>query len=126
MTGKAYEAVDSNFGAPDTSFTKYLTPLADVSGFDKELQERCLPILGAGNERKHWDNAVRQAFLILEERLRSVSGLPASDKNTSENLVNKIFGEGTLLISDKKKERLTEIFSQACLQSFAMNTDIVL
>ncbi len=38
LTQKAYDAVDSNFGAPDTSFIKYLTPLADVSGFDNELK----------------------------------------------------------------------------------------
>ena len=29
--------------------------------------------------------------------------MPASDKNTSEILVNKAFGEGTLLISDNKE-----------------------
>ena len=31
LLGKAYEAVDSNFSAPDTSFITQLTPLADVN-----------------------------------------------------------------------------------------------
>jgi hypothetical protein len=103
LTGEAYKAVDSNFAAPDSSFLKHLTPLADVTNLDKELKERCLPILGAGNDSKHWDIAVRQAFLILEERLRSVSGLPASEINTSETLVNKVFGESSTLITDRSK-----------------------
>jgi Protein of unknown function (Hypoth_ymh) len=103
LTRKAYEAVDSDFDAPDTSFIKHLTPLADISGFDKELKERCLPILGAGNDPKHWDSAIIQAFRVLEERLRSVSGVPASDKNTSENLVNKVFGDASKLITDNKE-----------------------
>jgi hypothetical protein len=103
LTSKAFEAVDSNFAAPDTSFIKHLTPLADITSFDKELKDRCLPILGAGNDSKHWGVAVRQAFLILEERLRSVSGIPASEKNTSEILVNKVFGDATPLITDSKE-----------------------
>lgn len=41
--------------------------------------------------------------MILEERLRSVSGIPVSDKNTSEILVNKVFGEGTSLVGDNKE-----------------------
>jgi hypothetical protein len=103
LTGKAFEAVDSNFNAPDTSFVNYLTPLADLTNLDKELKERCLPILGAGNNPKHWDKAVRDAFLVLEERLRNVSGIPASEKNTSEVLVNKVFGDASSLITDSKE-----------------------
>src|SRR5689334_7207672 len=37
LTGKAYEAVDSNFNAPDTSFVRQITPLADVTKFDDAL-----------------------------------------------------------------------------------------
>jgi hypothetical protein len=48
LTGKAYEAIDSNFAAPDTSFVRHLTPLADITALDPELKGRCLPILGAG------------------------------------------------------------------------------
>lgn len=104
LIGKAYKAVDSNFNAPDISFVKHLTPLEDITNIDKELKERCLPILGAGNDPKHWDNAVRQAFLILEERLRSVSGIPTSEKNTSEVLVNKVFGEASSIIADRAEK----------------------
>ena len=73
LTGKAYEAVDSNFAAPDTSFVRHLTPLADITAFDAELKHRCFPILGAGAaDPKLWDSAVRTAGVILEERLRNV------------------------------------------------------
>src|ERR1700757_3464071 len=37
LLGKAYEAVDSGFNAPDTSFVKHLTPLADITNLDAEL-----------------------------------------------------------------------------------------
>ncbi len=73
LTGKAYEAVDSNFAAPDVSFVRHLTPLADITALDTELKHRCLPILGAGAaDPKLWDSAVRTAGVILEERLRDV------------------------------------------------------
>lgn len=41
LTGKAYEVVDTNFAAPDTSFVRHLTPLADVTHLDAELKQRC-------------------------------------------------------------------------------------
>jgi hypothetical protein len=105
LTGKAYEAVESNFNSPDTSFVKHLTPLADITNLDQQLKDRCLPMLSAGStDPKLWDSAVRQAFLILEERLRSISGLPASEINTSESLVNRVFGGSSTLIADEKKK----------------------
>jgi hypothetical protein len=93
VTQKAYEAVDSNFNEPDTSFTKYITPLADASNLDNELKNRCLPIVGAGSsEPTFWDSAVRTAGVILEERLRQKGSI--SDSNiTGQTLVNKIFGQ---------------------------------
>lgn len=97
LTGKAYEAVDTDFNAPDTSFIKYLTPLADIGGFDEKLKQRCLPILGAGSaDPMLWDSAVRTAGVILEERLRDVGSI--SDPNrTGRNLVNDVFNNtGTL------------------------------
>src|SRR6202007_401393 len=70
LLGKAYEAVDSGFNAPDTSFVKHLTPLADITNLDAELKQRCLPILGAGSpDPKLWDSVVPTAGVILEERL---------------------------------------------------------
>lgn len=99
LTGKAYEAVNTDFNAPDTSFLKTLTPLADVNGFDEELKRRCLPILATGgSDPMLWDSAVRTAGVILEERLRNVGTI--SDPNrTGRNLVNDIFGNGGTLSS---------------------------
>ncbi len=99
LTGRAYEAVDTDFNAPDTSFIKYLTPLADIGGFDEELKQRSLPILGAGSaDPMLWDSAVRTAGVILEERLRDVGSI--SDPNrTGRNLVNDVFGNGGTLAS---------------------------
>src|SRR6266571_8661417 len=97
LTGKAYEAVDSNFAAPDVSFVRHLTPLADVTALDAELKHRCLPILGAGAaDPKLWDSAVRTAGVILEERLREIGGIK-DRQAVGRDLVNKVFGKtGTL------------------------------
>lgn len=99
LTGKAYEAVDADFNVPDTSFIKYLTPLADIGSFDEELKQRCLPILGAGSaDPMLWDSAVRTAGVILEARLRDVGSI--SDPNrTGRNLVNEVFGNNGTLAS---------------------------
>ena len=97
ITGKAYEAVSTNFSAPDASFITRLIPLEDISGFDDELKNRCLPILGAGaSDPALWDSAVRTAGVILEERLRDIGAI--SDPNiTGSTLVNNVFGDrGTL------------------------------
>jgi hypothetical protein len=62
VTQRAYDAVKSNFNEPDTSFTRHITPLADVSNLDNELKKRCLPILSAGSsDSTLWDSAVRTA-----------------------------------------------------------------
>lgn len=97
LTQKAYNAVESNFNEPDTSFIKYITPLADVSNLDNELKTRCLTILSAGSsDPKQWDSAVRTAGVILEERLRQ-KGQIGDLNTTGQNLVNKIFSNnGTL------------------------------
>lgn len=100
LTGRAYEAVDTDFNASDTSFIKYLTPLAAVSDFDDfddQLRQRCLRILGAGAaDSTLWDSSVRTAGVILEERLRDIGSI--SDPNrTGKHLVNDVFGtNGTL------------------------------
>jgi len=97
LSGEAYEAVDSNFAAPDTSFVRHLTPLADITAVDTELKHRCLPILGAGAaDPKLWDSAVRTAGVILEERLRDVGNV-TDQHAVGRDLVNKVFGKsGTL------------------------------
>lgn len=97
LTAKAYDAVDTDFSAPDTSFLTHLTPLADVSGFDAQLKQRCLPILGAGSaDPTMWDSAARTAGVILEERLREVGSI-SDPSSIGTALVNKVFAEtGTL------------------------------
>ncbi len=93
LTAKAYEAVDSDFDAPDTSFVTQLTPLADTTNLDDELKRRCLPILGAGSvDPMMWDSAVRTAGVILEERLRDVGGIKDMNR-TGRQLVNDVFGD---------------------------------
>jgi hypothetical protein len=93
LTGKAYEAVDTNFDAPDTSFIRHLTPLADLTQLDAQLKQRCLPILGAGAANPQmWDSAVRTAGVILEERLRSIGGI-TDPQAIGRDLVNKVFGK---------------------------------
>ncbi len=99
ITGRAYEAVDSNFSAPDTSFVQHLTPLADLSGFDPEIKRRCLPILGAGSaDPALWDSAVRTCGVILEERIRDVGGITDSNR-VGRDLVNAVFGSNGTLAS---------------------------
>ena len=85
------------FSAPDTSFVKHLSPLADLTNFDASLKQRCLPMLGAGAaDPMLWDSAVRTAGVILEERLRDV-GKIADSQVVGRDLVNRIFGQsGTL------------------------------
>ena len=97
LTAAAFEAVDSDFAAPDISFVTQLTPLADVTNLDDELKERCLPTLGAGSANpKMWDIAVRTAMVVLEERLRDVGGISNTGR-IGQALVNDVFsGKGTL------------------------------
>lgn len=93
LLGKIYEAVDSDFNAPDSSFVVHLTPLADLTNLDQDIKDRCLPILGAGSaDPKLWDTAVRTALVILEERLRDVGGI-TDKKRVGQQLVNDLFGK---------------------------------
>jgi uncharacterized protein Ymh len=87
------------FAAPDTSFVKQLTPLADLTNFDDSLKQRCLPMLGAGPaDPMLWDSAVRTAGVVLEERLRDVGKI--SDVTAiGRDLVNRVFGQSGTLAS---------------------------
>lgn len=106
LTGKAFEAVDNNFNAPDTSFVNHLTPLADITNLDEQLKhldeqlkQRCLPILGAGSaDPTLWDSAVRTAGVILEHRLRDVGGI-SDDNCVGQALVNNVFSKNGTLAS---------------------------
>lgn len=104
LTGKAYEAVDSNFAEPDTSFVKHFSQLPDIKNIDKELKSRCLPILGGGGtDPKLWDSAVRTAMVILEERLRDVGQVTNMTKIGRE-LVREVFRQNSPIASKLKSD----------------------
>jgi len=115
LLGKAYEAVDSDFNAPDTSFVKHLTPLADITNLDAQLKQRCLPLLVAGStDPKLWDSVVRTAGVILEKRLRDVGGIDDPNR-VGRDLVNDIFGsKGTLtarISNDSERQGYRDIYA---------------
>ena len=115
LLGTAYEAVETNFSAPDTSFIKHLTPLADISNLDSEIKQRCLPILGAGSaDPKLWDSVVRTAGVLLEERLRSVGGIVDTSR-IGRDLVNDVFGNNGTLIAkfpnDSERQGYRDIYA---------------
>ncbi len=115
LTGRAFAAVDSDFGAPDTSFVRHLTPLAEETNLDPELKQRCLPMLGAGSaDPALWDSAARVALVVLEERIRRAAGI--GDPNRSgRDLVNDAFGKrGTMVDrfeSDGEREGYRDLYA---------------
>jgi hypothetical protein len=115
LTGDIYTAVDNDFNSPDTSFIKYLTPLSNPSGFDKELARRCFPILTTGaNNPDSWDTAVRNAGVVLEERLHTIGSITDQTK-IGRDLVNAVFGKNGTLASkfsvDPEREGYRELYS---------------
>lgn len=108
LTKKAYEAVDSNFNAPDRSAIAHLTPLSDIENLDTELWNRCKYSLSASGEAPEaWDEAVRSAMVVLEERLRKIAKRKklSSPDDTGMQLVNKIFSSKSPLLSDQFDDR---------------------
>ena len=115
FTSEIYKAVDNNFNSPDTSFIDYLTPLANPSGFDEKLVDRCFPVLATGGSNpKLWDTAVKQAGVVLEERLHDVGAI-SDPSQIGRNLVNAIFGKAGTLASkftvDTEREGYRELYS---------------
>jgi len=93
LTGIGYQAIDSDFNEPDTTVLRQLTPLSDISLLDERLKERCLPVLATGaNDPRNWDTAVRNASVVLEERLRFVGGI-TDPHIVSKQLANAVFGQ---------------------------------
>jgi hypothetical protein len=94
LTARAYEAVDSNFDAPNLFAVSQLIPLTETKHLDPELWERCKFSLSAGgDDPKAWNAAVRDATVVLEERLRRLGKTEAIDPSaTGEKLVSLIFG----------------------------------
>jgi hypothetical protein len=115
LTDEIYKAVDNDFNSPDTSFIDYLTPLANPSGFDKELARRCFPILTTGGSNPDsWDTAVRNAGVVLEERLHIIGSITDQTK-IGRDLVNAVFGKNGTLASkfsvDPEREGYRELYS---------------
>lgn len=90
---------------PDLSAVRHLIPLTEVKHLDPELWERCrIPLSNAGNDPKTWDNAVRMATVVLEERLRKLGKIDTIDANaTGANIVNLIFAPKKSILSGKLK-----------------------
>lgn len=108
LTSKAYEAVDSNFGASSLSAIPHLFPPTEVEHLDPELWERCLfsPSAG-GDDPKAWDKAVRTAMVVLEERLRKLGRIEAINPGaTGEGIVNLIFGKNSVLAGKLDEKQL--------------------
>ena len=100
---KAYEAVDSNFAEPDRSAIPHLIPLTEVEHLDSELWERVRISLSAGgDDPTAWDSAVRNATVVLEERLRQLGNIDnTNQKATGKDIVNLIFGSSKSVQKDK-------------------------
>ncbi|MBW4490683.1 MAG: TIGR02391 family protein [Trichocoleus desertorum ATA4-8-CV12] len=107
LTNRAYEAVDSNFGAPNLSATLHLIPLTEVQHLDPELWDRCrFSLSSGGDDPKAWDKAVRTATVVLEERLRKLGKTEAINPDaTGEGLVNIIFAGKNPVLSSKLDDK---------------------
>ncbi|MGK7933737.1 MAG: TIGR02391 family protein [Microcystaceae cyanobacterium] len=107
LTQKAYDAVDSNFDAPNLSAIPRLIPLTEVEHLDSELWERCRYSLSSGgNDPKAWDKAVRTAVVILEERLRKLGNTESINADaTGEAIVNLIFASKDPILKGKLEDK---------------------
>lgn len=63
-----------------------VSALADLSGLDEELVERCGGLIRA----QRYDEAVSRAFVVIEARMRELMGMTGG---TGRQLVNKLFSE---------------------------------
>ncbi|MBE9072566.1 TIGR02391 family protein [Microcystis sp. LEGE 08355] len=100
---KAYEAVDSNFAEPNRSAIRHLIPLTEVEHLDSELWERVLFSVSAGGDNpKAWDTAIRNATVVLEDRMRKLGNIDnINQKATGNGIVNLIFGSNKSVQKDK-------------------------
>lgn len=104
LTGEAYEAVDSNFAEPNNrSAIPYLIPLTEVEHLDSELWERVRFSVSAGGDNpKAWDTAIRNATVVLEDRMRKLGNIDnINQKATGNGIVNLIFGSNKSVQKDK-------------------------
>jgi Protein of unknown function (Hypoth_ymh) len=61
----------------------------DMAYMDKELRDAVVPLI----RTRHFDSAIRKAFVILTDRLRSTYSLPLN--TDGEGLVNMVFGKNS-------------------------------
>ncbi|NCR21813.1 MAG: hypothetical protein GPJ27_07750 [Microcystis aeruginosa L111-01] len=103
LTQKAYEAVDSNFAEPDRSAIPHLIPLTEVEHLDSELWERVRFSVSAGGDNpKAWDTGIRNATVVLEDRMRKLGNIDnINQKATGNGIVNLIFGSNKSVQKDK-------------------------
>ncbi len=99
------------------------TPQPVLTIRDAELMKRCSDLLLAPG---HFDRVVREATLILEDRLRKkvsherLSALiPDSARQTGENLVNTLLSPGTPVLSISTDQRERAAFQRIMLGVFA-------
>jgi Protein of unknown function (Hypoth_ymh) len=107
LTNRAFEAIDSNFSAPNLSAISHLIPLTEIDHLDPELWDRCrLSLSVGGADPKAWDKAVRIATVVLEERLRKLGKTEAVNPDaTGEGIVNIIFAGKTPVLHDKLEDK---------------------
>lgn len=76
--------------------------LADLSGLDQELMERCAFHI----ENGRYDEAVGQAFIVLEEQMRDLLGV---DMGTGGRLVQRLFSSVNTEYTDRLRLPAPEI-----------------
>lgn len=84
-----------------------MIPLTEVKHLDQELWKRCQFSLSAGgDDPKAWDEAVRAATVVLEERLRKLGNTEAINLDASgESIVNIICAGKIPVLSGKLNDK---------------------
>ncbi len=78
-------------------FMAFLRPLAKEINLDSELTDRCLThVSGNANDPKAWDSALRNAGVVLENRMRKVGKITDSSL-VGAKLVNALFTDKGVL-----------------------------
>jgi uncharacterized protein (TIGR02391 family) len=73
-----------------------MSVLADLSGLDEELIDRCAFLI----ENGRYDEAVGQAFIVLEEHIRELMGV---HRGTGGQLVQRLFSSKNTEYTDRLK-----------------------
>jgi hypothetical protein len=121
FTSKAFDAVNSDFGASDQSSKKFLKlDLEGIEHLDQEIQDRCMhPLQVDGTDPKKWDSAIREAVIVLEKRLKAIyeenCQVNTGDKpKTGTPLVTALFREEGILTdkfaSDSERDGYMKLY----------------